>query len=35
MLYQHIGTFMKDEAGDAPTVSNPIPLVIDWSEPQF
>ncbi|WP_405145200.1 hypothetical protein OG589_00590 [Sphaerisporangium sp. NBC_01403] len=35
MLYKHIGTFMKDESGVAPNVSNPIPMVIDWSELQF
>lgn len=35
MLYKHIGTFMKDESGDVPSVSNPIPMVIDWSELQF
>jgi Uma2 family endonuclease len=35
MLYKHIGTFMKDEPGDPPTVSNPIPIVIDWSELLF
>ncbi|MEU0569880.1 Uma2 family endonuclease [Nonomuraea sp. NPDC005983] len=35
MLYKHTGTFMKDESGDAPSVANPIPIVIDWSELQF
>jgi Uma2 family endonuclease len=35
MLYKHVGTFMKDEGGDAPTVSNPIPVTIDWTELQF
>lgn len=35
MLYKHIGTFMKDESGDVPSVSNPIPMVIDWSVLQF
>ncbi|MEO3785669.1 Uma2 family endonuclease [Actinocorallia sp. B10E7] len=35
MLYKHMSTFMKDESGDAPSVSNPIPMVIDWSELQF
>ncbi|MFG1958787.1 Uma2 family endonuclease [Nonomuraea sp. NPDC049028] len=35
MLYQHIGTFVKDEAGGAPTVSNPIPVVIGWSALRF
>ncbi|MFC3823815.1 Uma2 family endonuclease [Planomonospora venezuelensis] len=35
MLYKHIGTFMKDEPGEAPAVSNPIPLTIDWTELQF
>ena len=35
MLYKHIGTFMKDEPGEAPVVSNPIPITIDWTELQF
>jgi Uma2 family endonuclease len=35
MLYKHVGTFMKDEGGDAPAVSNPIPITIDWPELQF
>ncbi|MET7466041.1 hypothetical protein [Nonomuraea sp. NPDC005501] len=34
-LYKHTGTFMKDEPGETPLVSNPIPLVIDWSELEF
>lgn len=35
MLYKHIETFMKDEPGDPPTVSNPIPITIDWPELGF
>jgi Uma2 family endonuclease len=35
MLYKHMGTFMKDEAGDDPSVSNPIPVVVEWSELRF
>jgi hypothetical protein len=34
-VLKHVGTFMKDEGGDAPTVSNPIPVTIDWAELQF
>jgi Uma2 family endonuclease len=35
MLYKHVGTFMKDEPGDPPRVSNPINITIEWSELQF
>jgi Uma2 family endonuclease len=35
MLYKHLGTFMKDEPGDAPQVGQPIPITIDWSELEF
>ena len=35
MLYKHVGTFMKDEDGDAPAVGNPIPITIDWPALQF
>jgi Uma2 family endonuclease len=35
MLYKHVGTFMKDKAGDAPTIGNPIPVTIEWSELQL
>jgi Uma2 family endonuclease len=35
MLYKHIGTFMKDEAGDPPRVGQPIPLTIDWADLEF
>ncbi|WP_219471243.1 Uma2 family endonuclease [Nonomuraea rhizosphaerae] len=35
MLYKHVGTFMKDEPGAPPSVSNPIPVEIDWSELEF
>ncbi len=34
-LYKHLGTFMKDEPGAPPTVSNPIPVTIDWGELEF
>ncbi len=34
-LYKHIGTFMKEEAGDAPRVVNPIPVTLDWSDLEF
>jgi Uma2 family endonuclease len=33
--YKHLGTFMKDESGGAPRVSNPIPVTIDWAELEF
>ncbi len=29
---KHVGTFMKDEPGDPPTVANPVLMTIDWSE---
>jgi Uma2 family endonuclease len=35
MLYKHTGTFMKDEPGDDPHVSDPFPVVIEWSELRF
>lgn len=35
MLYKHVGTFKKDEAGDPPSVTNPIPITIDWSALEF
>ncbi|MCO6003620.1 Uma2 family endonuclease [Actinoallomurus purpureus] len=35
MLYKHVGTFMRDEAGDTPSVDNPIPITIDWSTLAF
>lgn len=35
MLYKHVGTFMKDEGGAPPSVSNPIPITIDWSALEF
>ncbi len=34
-LYKHVGTFMKDERSETPKVSNPIPIVIDWTELMF
>jgi Uma2 family endonuclease len=30
--YKHLSTTMKGEPGDAPPVSNPVPITIDWSE---
>lgn len=30
--YKHLGTLMKDEPGDPPTVSNPLPVTLDWGE---
>jgi Uma2 family endonuclease len=35
MLYKHLGTFMKDEPGGMPAVSNPIAVTIDWSRLEF
>ncbi|SEN64342.1 Uma2 family endonuclease [Nonomuraea pusilla] len=35
MLYKHVGTLMKDEAGGVPEVANPIPMVIHWAELEF
>ncbi|MET8157911.1 Uma2 family endonuclease [Sphaerisporangium sp. NPDC005289] len=37
MLYKHVGTFMRDESefGEAPRVTNPIPMVINWTDLQF
>lgn len=35
MLYKHVGTFMRDEGGDPPSVGNPIPITIDWSALEF
>lgn len=35
MLYKHIGTLMKDEPGEAPVVSSPIPIIIDWTDLEF
>jgi hypothetical protein len=28
--YKHVGTAMKDETGNLPTLTNPIPMTIDW-----
>ncbi|WP_084959427.1 Uma2 family endonuclease [Thermoactinospora rubra] len=33
--YKHIGTFMKDEAGEPPLITNPIPITIDWDQLEF
>jgi Uma2 family endonuclease len=35
MLYKHVGTFMKEEGGDPPSVANPIPIAIDWAALEF
>ncbi|WP_250282080.1 MULTISPECIES: Uma2 family endonuclease [unclassified Frankia] len=35
LLYKHLGTFMKDEAGGAPEVTNPIPVTVDWDDLLF
>jgi Uma2 family endonuclease len=35
MFYRHLGTFMKDETGSAPEVSNPIPITLDWDDLRF
>ncbi len=33
--YKHVSTYMKDEAGGRPTLTNPIPLTIDWDELEY
>jgi Uma2 family endonuclease len=33
--YKHLRTFMKDEPGGAPRVSNPIPISIEWQDLEF
>jgi Uma2 family endonuclease len=33
--YKHVGTFMKDEPGDLPTVINPVSITIDWRELEY
>jgi Uma2 family endonuclease len=35
MLYKHLGTFLKDETGPVPEVSNPIPIIITWNDLLF
>jgi Uma2 family endonuclease len=30
--YMNLGTLMKGEPGGVPSVSNPIPVTIDWAE---
>ena len=35
MLYKHTTTFMKDEPGTPPAITNPIPIALDWAELQF
>jgi hypothetical protein len=32
MLHTHPGTFMKDEAGGPPEITNPIPITLDWAD---
>jgi Uma2 family endonuclease len=33
--YKHVSTHMKDEAGSPPSLTNPIPLTIDWTELEY
>ncbi|GAB3403705.1 Uma2 family endonuclease [Flindersiella endophytica] len=33
--YKHLGTFMKDEAGSKPEVTNPIKIEIDWAQLEY
>lgn len=33
--YKHVGTAMKDEPGNLPTMTNPIPITIDWSALEY
>jgi Uma2 family endonuclease len=33
--YKHLGTLMKDEAGDSPEVTNPIPITVDWAQLEY
>ncbi|CAO5158194.1 putative restriction endonuclease domain-containing protein [Frankia sp. AiPs1] len=33
--YKHLGTFLKDETGSPPQVSNPIPVTIHWDDLRF
>jgi Uma2 family endonuclease len=33
--YKHVSTYMKDEAGGPPALSNPIPIAIDWDELEY
>jgi Uma2 family endonuclease len=35
MLYKHVNTLMKDEAGAPPEVGNPIPITITWDDLEF
>lgn len=35
LLYKHVGTLMKDEPGDPPQISNPVPITIDWADLEF
>jgi Uma2 family endonuclease len=34
-LYKHVGTFMKEEGGAAPTIVNPLPAILDWTDLEF
>jgi hypothetical protein len=34
-LYKHVGTSMKDEPGDAPELTNPIPVTLDWDQLEY
>lgn len=33
--YKHVSTYMKDEAGSPPALTNPIPLAINWDELEY
>jgi Uma2 family endonuclease len=35
MLYKHLGTLMKDEAGGPPEIANPIPITVTWDDLTF
>ncbi|QKG25906.1 Uma2 family endonuclease [Actinomadura verrucosospora] len=35
MLYKHLDTLMKEEAGGPPEISNPVPMTIDWAELEY
>ncbi|WP_067461477.1 Uma2 family endonuclease [Actinomadura macra] len=35
MLYKHLGTLMKDEAGGPPEITNPLPMMIGWAELEY
>ncbi|MBO2450597.1 Uma2 family endonuclease [Actinomadura barringtoniae] len=35
MLFKHVNTLMKDEAGAPPEVGNPIPITVTWDDLEF